>query len=196
MAHIRSSPLIVFLFSRWHLCDALRRDCRRGGVRAGLAGALLARHARGSRTHSDVMKEMNSDTHSWTVSFASLAILAVGRGAHVAASRRAAGRRRFRESCRAGSVRHYLTVPGQRGLHNASDVRNGEEAVVLAHGLHLLPRPRHPGQASPPPARGSEYLAAEGSARPERSSDRSPRKKLAYAECFARRARLVGQKRY
>ena len=47
MAHSRSSPLIVLRFSRWHLSDA-----------------------------SEVMKEMNSETHSCTVSFASFAILA------------------------------------------------------------------------------------------------------------------------
>ena len=39
--------MIVFRFSRWHLSDA-----------------------------SEVMNEMNSETHSWTVSFASLAIFA------------------------------------------------------------------------------------------------------------------------
>ena len=41
----KSSPLIVFLFSRWHLSLA-----------------------------SLVMNEINSDTHSWTVSFASFAL--------------------------------------------------------------------------------------------------------------------------
>ena len=47
MAHSRSSPLMVLRFSRWHLSLA-----------------------------SLVIKLMNSETHSWTVSLASLAIFA------------------------------------------------------------------------------------------------------------------------
>ncbi|KAJ6804901.1 nuclear transcription factor Y subunit B-3 [Iris pallida] len=47
MAQRRSSPLMVLRFSRWHLSEA-----------------------------SPVMKLMNSETHSWTVSFASLEIFA------------------------------------------------------------------------------------------------------------------------
>ena len=54
MAHSRSSPLIVLRFSRWHLSDA-----------------------------SEVMKEMNSETHSCTVSFASFAILAFEGSAYI-----------------------------------------------------------------------------------------------------------------
>ena len=49
MAQSKSSPLIVFRFSLWHLSEA-----------------------------SPVMKLMNSDTHSCTVSFASFEIFAFG----------------------------------------------------------------------------------------------------------------------
>jgi len=71
MAHRRSSPLIVLRFSRWHLSEA-----------------------------SPVMKLMNSDTHSCTVSLASLEILAfAGRAFFMILLTLAIGRKR---SCSRG----------------------------------------------------------------------------------------------
>ena len=60
IAQSKSSALIVFRFSRWHLslalCIQIRCSCKTTNV-----------------THSLVMKLMNSETHSCTVSFASFA---------------------------------------------------------------------------------------------------------------------------
>lgn len=61
IAHRMSSPLMVLRFSRWHLSDA-----------------------------SEVIKETNSDTHSWMVSFPSFATLAEdGSACGVGSSKRA-----------------------------------------------------------------------------------------------------------
>jgi hypothetical protein len=62
---------MVFRFSRWHLSLALR-----GGATCRVSPAHSIPVLRPG-THSLVMNEMNSDTHSCTVSFASFAIFAL-----------------------------------------------------------------------------------------------------------------------
>jgi len=76
---------MVFRFSRWHLSLALRVPAARQLVNSACRQVeLCAAHGlpsllnRRGGPHSLVMKLMNSDTHSCTVSFASFAILAFG----------------------------------------------------------------------------------------------------------------------
>lgn len=74
MAHRRSSPLIVLRFSLEHLSLALHE---RKPLDTLCAHALEANDTT-NITYSLVIKLMNSDTHSCTVSLASFAILAFG----------------------------------------------------------------------------------------------------------------------
>lgn len=82
MAQTRSSPLIVFRFSRWHLSLALQQQNSSiqgpqvRGTWESKGANMLSPDGGCFGSHSLVIKLMNSDTHSCTVSLASLAIFA------------------------------------------------------------------------------------------------------------------------
>ena len=93
IAHTKSSPFIVFRFSRWHLSLALHQQeavsrlylvmlpCMavpNSSCRWHMASTDVQQPSSLplGRTHSLVMKLINSETHSCTVSLASLAIFA------------------------------------------------------------------------------------------------------------------------
>ena len=113
MAHKRSSPLMVFRFSRWHLSLALHN---KGELVTMMFSTSFSRsltvltRARCSiasiKTYSLVIKEMNSETHSWTVSFASFAILAfAGRFRFIMRLMFAMGRKRSCSLRKQGNLR-------------------------------------------------------------------------------------------
>lgn len=95
MAHSRSSPMMVFRRSRWHLSLALRGSGRGPWGESVALDTPTGRRTRRSRasakpsvdrhhpatlavhTHSLVTNEINSERHSCTASLASLAILAL-----------------------------------------------------------------------------------------------------------------------
>ena len=133
----------------WHTCrraSPARTPSARAGTRQSLAKHSAAPLA-ALPAHSLVMKEMNSDRHSCTVSLASFAILALpaaartGQCSSMRAHKYAAGQRcsEHKESrwisVSMQAVSPQPSLTWQRLFHDAADVGNRQQPVLVPAAL-------------------------------------------------------------